>query len=357
MTDSSSGPTSALSRFFRCLRRLLATTLAVALLCVLGFIIVVYARRGEFRPKHRGFVRFALCQYDARVGDIRWSFFHALDYAREAVRHGADVVILPEFSFSSVHDIRSGPGHFNILERPEYHRRLSAFTRNNGCYLFFNHSFTTNDPVTSRPSFFNTSYVMGPDGEIMASYRKRLMALLDKRLKFKPGYDPVIVDLPFARIGMMICKDSYDPTIFKKYREADLVTIQFSHITHWGTNNVPIGLDEPTWTVMDSLSHAADACVGVFRKPLLMVNKSGLEDEFACIGDSRIIIPNGTAIAHAGSDCCILYADFPLGPDGRIDPARHPIIPTDPTDYELRTPFAWFWKLRRSLHRIASSLP
>ena len=357
MTSTSSSKPSAIARFFRFLRRTMGVLLLLAVLGVVAFVIWTYAGRGEFRPKHRGFVRFALCQYGSRVGDIRWSFLNALGYAQEAVRHGADVVILPEFSFTSVYDIRSMTGHFNILERPEYYRRLSDFTLKNGCYLFFNHSYTTNSPVNHRPSYFNTSYVMGPDGTIVTSYVKRAMALLDKRCKFKPGKGPVVLDLPFARIGMMICKDSSFPHSFPEYRDADLVTIQFSHITHWGTNDVPVALAEPTWSVVDSLAKVANACTRNFRKPLLMVNKSGLETDFAYIGDSRVVIPNGTALAHLGSDCNILYADFPLGPDGRIDPNRHPIIPENPTDYELHDSLTWLWKLRRSLHRISTTLP
>lgn len=347
-----------MKRLLRALRRLLAVLFLLALLSVAAFVDWVYATRGTFRPRHGGFVRFALCQYDARVGDIRWSFLHALDYAKEAVRHGADVIVLPEFSFTSVHDIRTKEAYFNILERPEYVRRLAEFTRVNGCYLFFNHPFTTNDiPRARRPSHYNTSYVMGPDGALVTNYVKQALALLDHRCEMRPGDRDVIAELPFGRVGMMICKDSAFPDHFWKYSEADLVTIQFAHITHWSENPVPTGLREPTFSVTNAMARISAACALTIHKPFLLVNKTGLEDEFAYIGDSRVTIANGTTIAYAGSHGDILYADFPLGPDGRIDPNRHPVIPEKPIDYTLNGSHKRLRKYRRSLLRLAQNLP
>ena len=233
---------------------------------------------------------------------------------------GADVVILPEFSFTSVHDLRTRAAYFNILERPEYARRLAEFTRANGCYLFFNHPFTTNDIPGARPSYYNTSYVLGPDGALVTNYVKQALALLDHRCEMRPGDRDVVAGLPFGRVGMMICKDSSYPDHFREYGGADLVAIQFAHITHWSENPVPSGLRETTASVTNTMARVSAACVRALHKPLLMVNKTGLEDEFAYIGDSRVVVANGTTISRAGSDCAILYADFPLGPDGRIDP-------------------------------------
>lgn len=341
------------------LRTALATVFAVAFIvavvAVAAFVIAVHVRRGEFRQKHKRAVRFALCQYDARVGDIRWTFLHAMDYAKEAVRHGADVIILPEFSFTSVHDVRTKRALFNIMERPEFATRLADFTRRNGCYLFFNHPFVTNN--ATRRLCYNTSYVMGPDGTIVTNYVKQALALIDQRCGFSYGANDVIAKFPFGDIGMMICKDSALPDHFKLYRDADLVVIQFANITHWADTPAPYGLHEPTSSVANKMAGISQSCADVLRKPLLMVNKSGLENEFAYVGDSRVVVANGTTIAAAGSDCRILYADFPLGADGRIDRDLHPTIPDDPVDFEIRDRHKRLWKLRRSLLRLEPRIP
>ncbi len=284
-----------------------------------------WGRGGEFRPRHRRFVRFALCQYDARVNDVRWSFEHALDYAAEAVRHNADVVVLPEFSFATVHDVRTGKAVFDILSHPVYAKRLTSFARRNGCYLFFNHPSSAKD--VSRKALtrrYNTSYVMEPTGEIVAKYRKRNLAILDEECRFSPGTESVIADLPFGRVGMMICKDAFTADGFLPYRVADLVVVQFANITHWADTPAPAGLQEPTFSVRGKMAAAAEYGAKRLRKPILMVNKSGLEGDFAYIGESCATLANGTSLASAGSDCSILYVDFPLDEKGRIDHRRSP---------------------------------
>lgn len=340
------------------LRLILAAIGVIAVLAVAAFLVAVHVRRGEFRPKHRGFIRFALCQYDSRVGDIRWSFLHALDYAAEAVRHGADVIILPEFSFTSLHDIRTRRALFNIMERPEFAGRLSDFTRRNGCYLLFNHPFSTNEvPGAARPRYHNTSYVMGPDGNIVTNYVKQALALVDRRCGFSEGPRDVMAETPFGKVGMMICKDSAFPDHFTEYHDADVVVIQFAHVTHWAATPAPPGLQEPTSEVANKMAKISQQCADVLRKPLLMVNKSGFEQEFAYVGDSRVVVANGTSIAAAGSDCRILYADFPLGDDGRIDRGHHPVIPDDPVDFEIQKRHRRLWKFRRSLLRLEPRVP
>ncbi|MBP1589740.1 MAG: carbon-nitrogen hydrolase family protein [Kiritimatiellae bacterium] len=309
--------------------------LILAATVLLGLLLACVLLLRSSRPRPRAFVRFALCQFDSRVGDVRWSFFHALDYAQEAADHGAEVIILPEFSFTSVHDLTHGRAFFNILQHPGYASRLRDFTRKNQCFLLFNHPYRPADSPDSTGRFFNTSFLMNPQGQVVTNYCKRILAIMDKQLGMARGTQSVIAELPFARLGLMICKDSRNPAKFSRYRDADLVVIQFSHITRWGqtplhdweiSDTHTNGLDR-TETVTNTFAEITEECVAALQKPILLVNKTGLEDEFAYIGDSRIVLPGGTAIATAGSGGEILYADFPLGPDGRIDPTRPPSIP------------------------------
>lgn len=353
MDAKSSTRPSRRRRVWAVFSSILAVLLLTCLLVAGVFFAWVHSRRGEFQPKHQGFVRFALCQIDSRVGDIRWNFLHAMDYAQEAVRHGADVVVLPEFSFTTVHDVRTRLACFNILERPEYAERLSEFTLNNGCYLFFNHPSVTN--VYGRLNTYNTSYVMGPDGLLLTNYCKQAMALIDKRCFLKPGSVDVMAQLPFGNVGMMICKDAYFPDHFPSYHEADVIAIQFAHIVNWGDTNAPTGLQEPMAAgAMNNFPHVANLCTKQFHKPLLMVNKTGMEDTYGYIGGSRVVVGNGTCIAKANSCTGILYADFPLNESGRIDSSRHPIIPENPTDYVVDKK----WKKHvRSLLRLAPKIP
>ena len=340
-------------RAWRVFASVVAIAVVAAALVAAAFLGWAHARRGRFLPKHPGFVRFALCQYDSRSGDTRRNILHALEYADEAVRHGADVVILPEFSFATVHDVRSKFACFNLLERPELAGRLSDFTRRNGCYLLYNHPLVVTNE-SPKKLVYNQSCLLGPDGAVVVDYCKQAMALIDIRCGITPGTEDVVARLPFGNLGLMICKDAYYPNHFPSFQDADVVVIQFAHIVNWGPDLPPNGLREPIAEAPRNFPHVANLCTSALRKPLLMVNKTGLEDTYAYIGGSRVVIANGMTIAQANSYCDILYADFILNADGRIDPNQHPVIPEAPVDYETGSRWS---RLRRSLLRLAARVP
>lgn len=329
---------------------------ACTVLVALGLAVFTLAEwkgRGEFRPHHPGRIRFALCQYGSRVGDLRWNAAHALDYAEEAVRRGADVVVLPEFSFTTVHDLRAGRAWINLEEVPWLGKALGDFTRRHRCYLFANHARTFGK---HRRRHVNESFLVDPGGKVAARYAKRFLALLDRRIDFLPGTnDAVVAELPFARVGMLICKDTgYSESFQEAFRDADLLLMQFGHIAHWGSGTAPPGL-------RDSLADATNVFPRVAEdwaqdhdgKPFLMVNKTGLEKEFAFAGGSRVFGADEKPLAVADSGESILYVDFPLDAEGRIDVARA-TIPENPADC---VEDGDAWNLRTSLLRLAANIP
>lgn len=332
--------------------RALAAAVVLVLLVAVGFVVGVKARRGTFRPQHPGTVRFALCQMDSRVGDIPWNFHHAMRYAEEAASHGADVIVLPEFSFTTVHDLRRGRAWFNIGHEHWMSNTVASFTRRHHAYLIYNHPFTFG---ARGEHHLNETRIVGPDGAIVTNYQKIVMALLDRRVNIGPSLQgPVVAELPFTRIGMLICKDTAEPDHFAgPYQEADLLLAQFAHITHWGHKEVPSGLREQTIFAPDVFPRIGRMWHGILRKTLLMVNKSGLEDDFAYIGGSRVIDVEGRPLSEANSCAAIVYADFALGADGRID-ADNPTIPENPTDRVLEGRAR---KWRTSLRRLAVRIP
>lgn len=325
----------------------------VALLAaVAGFVGWARAGRGTFRPHHPGRVRFALCQYGSRVGDLKWNFEHALAYAAEAVGRGADVVVLPEYSFTSAHDLRRGRAWVNLDEVPWMMGRLRDFARRHRCYLFANHGRTFGE---HRQHHLNETVLVGPDGEVAAAYQKRFMALLDQRVGFGPGTNEgVIAEMPFADAGMLICKDSAFPGEFSDaYGDADLLVAQFGNITHWGEEWAPRGLRVPTACATNDLPDLAEKWHAALPKTMLMVNKTGVEDTFAYIGGSRVVGADGEVVALANSDENILYVDFPLGEDGKIDTGS-PTVPEEPSD---RVEGGHARKFRTAVRRLETMVP
>jgi predicted amidohydrolase len=317
------------------------------------FTLAEWKSRGEFRPRHPGRVRFALCQYGSRVGDFVWNAAHALEYAEEAVRCGADVIVLPEYSFTTVHDLRAGRAWINLEEVPWLGKALGNFTRRHRCYLFANHARTFGKHRRRR---VNESFLVGPDGKVVARYAKRFLALLDQRIDFDPGTNgAVVAELPFARVGMLICKDTgYSESFREAFRDADLLLMQFGHIAHWGSGTAPTGLRASLAGATNVFPRVAeDWAEDHDGKPFLMVNKTGLEKEFAFAGGSRVFGADEKPLAVADSSESILYVDFPLDAAGRIDAARA-TVPENPTD---RVKGGFARDLRTTLRRLAESIP
>ncbi len=52
-------------------------------------------------------LKIALCQYNTRINNLPWNLGHAIALAEEAFEQGAHYVILPEFSFSGMTELRS----------------------------------------------------------------------------------------------------------------------------------------------------------------------------------------------------------------------------------------------------------
>lgn len=331
------------------------TVFGAAVACALGawgFVAAVRAGRGTFRAKQEGRIRFALCQYGSRVDGFRWSFEHAMAYAEEAVRHGADVVVLPEYSFTSAHDLRRGKAWVNLDEQPWMGPALADFARRHRCYVFANHGRTFGQ---HRQHHLNETVIVGPGGEVEASYQKRFVALIDQRVRFGPSTNgPVVAELPFARAGLLICKDTEFPERFENaYRDVDLLVAQFGNITHWGEEWSPRGLRDPIALATNTFPQVAENWHAVFGKTMLMVNKSGVEDTFAFIGGSRVVDEDGQVVASANSDENILYVDFPVGEDGRIV-AGSPTVPDAPTDH---VEGGHARKFRTALRRLAERVP
>ncbi len=338
-------------------RRIFAIVAGLVLLTLLAaisvFLIWAYARRGHFYPKHKGFIRFALCQYDTPPGDIERNIGIALENASQAAQHGADFVVFPEFSFSAMCDVSSGLACYNVLEREELASRLLGFTRRNGCYLLFNHPFAK-EAVTGETNVFNKSSLIGPDGAVCAEYCKQKMALIDSVCGFSPGDTDIIARLPFGNIGLMICKDSKFPGKFPSFGKADLVVIQFAHIVNWGDADPPVGLQDPIAEAPTNIQSVVELVSSAFHKPVLMVNKTGLEDLYAYVGGSRVIAADGKTVFLADSCREIVYADFQLDGKGRIDRNKPPIVPESPTDYPGATRLD---RLFGFLRRLAVRLP
>jgi len=182
--------------------------------------------------------------------------------------------------------------------------------------------------------FANRSYLIGPDGAVVAKYDKIHMFDVDvseteiyrESAGYRPGSKAVVVDTDFARIGMTVCYDVRFPHLYRKLAQAgaQIITVPaaFNHITgaaHW----------EP-------LLRARAIENGCF---ILAPAQTGFHLEAhgkgrRTHGHSMVISPWGEVVLDAGTEPGLYYADIDLA---EVDRARAR-IPSLQHDRVIKTP-------------------
>ncbi len=152
---------------------------------------------------------------------------------------------------------------------------------------------------------YNTSYTIGPRGELLGRHRKIHLFDIDldtvrvqESSTFSAGTEPLVVDLPFCRLGVAICYDVRFPAIFDYFERqcVDVVAI-------------PAAFSRPTgeahWHLLmrgravDYQMYVAAACPG--------------RDEtanYVAYGHSLVVDPWGDVLAEAGVESDMIFADL-----------------------------------------------
>jgi predicted amidohydrolase len=165
---------------------------------------------------------------------------------------------------------------------------------------------------------YNTSVMFGPDGKIMASYRK--MHLFDVDLSdsggvcFKEsdttarGDQLVVVDTTVGRVGLSICFDLRFPEVYRALVDqgAEILTVPsaFTLMTgkdHWHTLLKARAIENQAWVVAPGQWGAHD--------------DKGLRMSY---GHSVIIDPWGTVVAECGDGEGFCLAKYDRDQCGRI---------------------------------------
>ncbi len=166
------------------------------------------------------------------------------DQVRRARDAGADFITTPEV----VAMIENGREATREKARPESeHPALAAFrdlARETGAWLLAGSLTIRQDDGP----LYNRSFLLAPDGEIVARYDKIHMfdvelpngQVLQESAAYRPGGEAVLADLPWGVLGMTICYDMRFPELYRTLARAgaEIVTVPsaFTRITgqaHW----------------------------------------------------------------------------------------------------------------------------
>jgi predicted amidohydrolase len=156
----------------------------------------------------------------------------------------------------------------------------------------------------------NRSFLIAPDGGILASYDKIHMFDIEldggesyrESANYQPGETAVISDLPWGRIGLTICYDVRFPALYRALAEAGaaFITVPSAFTVRTG---------EAHWQPLLRARAIENGCY-IFAAAQAGKHESGRET----YGHSLIVDPWGVVLAEGGVEPGIVMA--------KIDPAK-----------------------------------
>ena len=119
-----------------------------------------------------------------------------------------DLVVVPEL-FTTGFDREMYTKYAEYLENSATLKRLVECSEEHSIY--FSGSILMKSPNPSH--FFNMGFILGPNG-LLGTYQK-IHLWVDEHDDFLAGTKPLVVKLPFCRIGLEICYDLRFPELFR----------------------------------------------------------------------------------------------------------------------------------------------
>jgi predicted amidohydrolase len=151
-----------------------------------------------------------------------------------------------------------------------------------------------------RGRFHNTSFLLGPDGELLMTYRKmHVFGYRSKEADLLTAGDSVAVaDTPVGMISATTCYDLRFPELYRALVDAGAQIVlvpsawPMERLDHWAVLNQTRALENQMYVV---------AC-----------NMAGEEEGTTLAGNSMIVDPWGEVIARAGEGEQVLLAELDM---------------------------------------------
>ena len=165
---------------------------------------------------------------------------------REAALAGANYVLTPEVSNMMQLNRTELFKHLQTEQEDRSLRAYRALAKELGIYLHIGSLAVLATPDRAA----NRSFLISPDGNVLASYDKIHMFDIDlpngesyrESANYQPGETAVISDLPWGRIGLTICYDVRFPALYRALAESGAMFLtvpsaftQKTGEAHWHT--------------------------------------------------------------------------------------------------------------------------
>ena len=250
--------------------------------------------------------RIALAQINPTVGDLDGNAARITDWANQAKDAGAELVVFPELCL---------PGYpaEDLYMRPDFIRANAeaieeVAARIEGITALVGFA----DPVADRvgAAIAANAVAVIADGEVKSVYHKRLLpnyGVFDEFRTFRNGSDPRSVTVGGTEVGITVCEDCWDPespVAANLAPGADLIANLSGSPYHRGK--------------AAQREEIFRAVARRERRPVVMVNAVGGQDEIIFDGGSVVLAPDGTVLARAGqfTEDLVIFGgdDAPVSP-------------------------------------------
>jgi len=238
-----------------------------------------------------GKLQLALVQMNSGSDEAATNVGKAVELVNQAAAQGARLVVLPEF-FNVPYFAQYWDYHYMDLaesqDGPSMSRVRDA-ARENDVYLV-----ATIFEEAAPGVYFDTAFLVSPDGDLVGAYRKTHPAAVKslEKIFFKAGSSFPVWTVDGVRVSAIICYDHYFPETARcaALAGAELIVGPFA---------APL---ETTgmWTAMMTVRAFEN---GVYMAPC---NKVGREGDWTFRGRSMVVDPHGRCLADAGEESEII---------------------------------------------------
>jgi predicted amidohydrolase len=231
----------------------------------------------------------AAAQYEPRVGDLAHNREAALRWSRRAMEAGAQLVVLPELASSGYvfADADEAERTAEPLDGPLV-RGLREVCAAHGGYV------VTGLNERDGDCRHNSAAVIGAGG-VLATYRK-LHLYYDEQSWFEAGTELPVADLPFGRLGVVICFDLWFPEPARALALAGAEVLAVP--TNWVASFKPTVWDDRGYCQGDYMAMAAAAQNGLIT---VCADRIGVERGIRFLGASIIVGADGWPVAGPAS--------------------------------------------------------
>ena len=204
----------------------------------------------------------------------------------------ADLVVLPELWHVGAFDVDAAREHAQPIDGPLV-EALSALAREHATWLHGG-SFCER---ADDGSHYNTSVLFGPDGDLVASYRKVHLFGFDggETVLMSAGDELFVVETPLGPTGLATCYDLRFPELFRALTGAGATAFLLTsgwptpRIEHWDILTRARAIENQAWLI---------AC-----------NEVGAQPGIDLGGHSVVVDPKGAVVAQAGTEEQVLFVD------------------------------------------------